>query len=353
MSLEKTAYIASKINKNNLADTNATYAKLVQLLNLMLKTDGGSSTVAALNALTNPMQNLLITITTGGTLTLGSLTVVTGDVVSFNGLIWVQAEWVQSVDPTAALIIDTTLTAAQSGMLFLVGADAKTATLPSSAAVGAGVKYAFLNKGADGAYGFTVSPNALDKLMGTFDNGKVLTTLSGTEDKDIVNTKATANRGDYIVVESDGVDGWYVIGGKGIWTEESQVAINENPKTIETITTTKSVVLADSGKTFILDGVAGAVISLPAVATSSGFYAKFIVGDAIATTDWTILAATNVIQGSALVNGAHVAAVNMNTISFVVATATLGDFVELECDGTNWYVNGSCVAAGGVTFTAV
>jgi hypothetical protein len=352
--MEQSAYIASKINKNNLADTNATFAKLVKMLNLMLKVDGGSSTVAALNALTNPMPGLLITITTGGTLTLGSLAVVTNDTVYFNGSIWVKAEWVQNVDPTAALTVDTALTSALSGMLFLVGADAKTATLPSSATVGAGIKYAFINNGADGAYGFTVSPNASDKIMGSINNGDVKIIMTGTDDKDIVNTKATARNGDYLVLESDGVNGWYILDGHGIWTEEDQTASDtyKNPKVVEVITTTKSIDINDSGKTFILDGAAGAAISLPAVATSSGFYAKFIVGDAIATTDWTIVAATNVIQGSAIVNSTHVAAVNENTISFVVATATLGDFVELECDGTNWYVNGSCVASGGLTFTA-
>jgi len=352
MSLEQSAYIMSVIDKSRLADSTALYSKMVQLLNKMLKVDGGSSTAAALNALTNPMPGLLVTITTGGTLTLGSLVVVTNDTVYFNGSIWVKAEWVQNVDPTAAFLVDATLTAAQSGTLFLVGADAKTATLPSSAAVGAGVKYAFLNNGADGAYGFTISPNAADMLMGSFDNGRVLTSLSGTDDKDIVNTKATANKGDYLVVESDGVNGWFVIGGKGIWTEEDQVAINENPKGVETITEAAVLTIEDSGKTFILDGVAGAAITLPAVADAAGFYGKFIVGDAIATTDWTIVAATNVIYGSALVNSSHVAAVTENTISFVVATATLGDFVELECDGTNWYVNGSAVAAGAITFTA-
>jgi hypothetical protein len=352
MSREKTAYLASTLTREGLVDTNATYGKLASILSKALKVEGDTATAASLNALTNPMPGLLTTITTGGTLTLGNLVVVTGDVVYFNGLIWVKAQWVQNVTPTAALTVDTTLTAAMSGQLFLIGADSKTATLPSSATVGAGIRYAFLNTGANGTYGFTISPNASDKIMGSYNNGGKKITMSGTNDKDLVNTKATALRGDYMVIESDGADGWYIIDGIGTWTEESQTAINANPKTVTTLTEATVLTIADTGKTFVLDGVAGAAITLPAVATSAGFYGKFIVGDAIATTDWTIVAATNVIYGSAVVNGAHVAAVTENTISFVVGTATLGDFVELECDGTNWYVNGSGVAAGSITFTA-
>jgi hypothetical protein len=72
-----------------------------------------------------------------------------------------------------------------------------------------------------------------------------------------------------------------------------------------------------------------------------------------ATTDWTVKAATNVIEGSVLVNGAHVAGVDENTISFVASAESIGDFAELVCDGTNWYVNGSGVSAGAITLTAV
>ena len=350
--MEQEAYIDSVLNSYNIADTNATIAKFIAVLNKALKVDGGSSTVAALNALTNPMPGLIITITTGGTLTLGSLVVITDDSVYFNGAIWVKAEWIQNVDPVSALTDDIALTAADSGILYLIGADAKTATLPSAATAGAGAKYIFVNNGADGAYGFTINPNASDMIMGAFNNGGVKTIMSGTDDKDLVNTKDTALKGDYMVLESDGVNGWFILSGIGIWTEESQTALNANPKTVQTVTEAATLTIADSGKTFILDGVAGAQIDLPAVAGAAGFYAKFIVGDAIATTNWTIVAATNVIYGSALVDDSHVAAVTENTISFVVATATLGDFAELECDGTNWYVNGSAVASGAITFTA-
>jgi hypothetical protein len=122
---------------------------------------------------------------------------------------------------------------------------------------------------------------------------------------------------------------------------------------VETVAVATTLTAKDSGKVFILKAAAGAQITLPAVATSAGLRFKFIVGQLFATTDWTVKALSNAIEGSVLVNGAHVAGVDENTISFVASAESIGDFAELVCDGTNWYVNGSGVSAGAITLTAV
>ena len=122
---------------------------------------------------------------------------------------------------------------------------------------------------------------------------------------------------------------------------------------VEAVTGATTLTAEDSGKVFILKAAAGAQITLPAVATSSGFRFKFVVGQLFATTNWTVLSASNVIEGSVLVNGAHVAGVDENTISFVASAESVGDFAELVCDGTHWYVNGSGVTTGAITLTAV
>ena len=122
---------------------------------------------------------------------------------------------------------------------------------------------------------------------------------------------------------------------------------------VEAVTGATTLTAEDSGKVLILKAAAGAQITLPAVATSEGLRFKFIVGQLFATTNWTVLAASNVIEGSVLVNGAHVAGVNENTISFVASAESVGDFAELVCDGTHWYVNGSGVTTGAITLTAV
>lgn len=122
---------------------------------------------------------------------------------------------------------------------------------------------------------------------------------------------------------------------------------------VEAVTGATTLTAKDSGKVLILKAAAGAQITLPAVATSAGLRFKFIVGQLFATTDWTVKALSNAIEGSVLVNGAHVAGVDENTISFVASAESIGDFAELVCDGTNWYVNGSGVTAGSITLTAV
>ena len=118
----------------------------------------------------------------------------------------------------------------------------------------------------------------------------------------------------------------------------------------ETPTAVTDLTGVDSGKTIYLNAAEGFAIGLPTLAAGLKF--KFVVGAAFATTDFTIVASTNVIQGGAIVNSVFVPAVTENTISFVATAETIGDYVELECDGTNWIVSGVGAAAGAITFTA-
>lgn len=119
--------------------------------------------------------------------------------------------------------------------------------------------------------------------------------------------------------------------------------------TIEALSVDTTLTAADSGKTFTLDAI-GEVITLPAVA--DGLNYKFISSVTAVTSDWTIVAATNVIFGSAQVAGAVIASSAQNTITLVVAKFLPGDWVSLVSDGTNWYVEASVVTTVGLTFTA-
>ena len=115
-----------------------------------------------------------------------------------------QDNYVQTVTATQ------TLSYGDSGKIFLVGTDALVVTLPATKA---GVRYTFLNSGADGAVLITVSPNASDKVMGTI----AAISMSASDDGDLTNTKGTANKGDWCTIVGDGSDGWYIIGGDGVW----------------------------------------------------------------------------------------------------------------------------------------
>jgi hypothetical protein len=58
----------------------------------------------------------------------------------------------------------------------------------------------------------SASPNSSDKIMGP--------DLAGTDDKDLINTLATARRGDYVTLTAGHTDGYTVNGLKGIWASE-------------------------------------------------------------------------------------------------------------------------------------
>lgn len=117
----------------------------------------------------------------------------------------------------------------------------------------------------------------------------------------------------------------------------------------ETVTADKTLTVEDSGKTFYLDAI-GEDITLPAV--RDGLNYKFICETTTVTTDWTVTAATAVVQGSVTVAGVVIPAAAESLITLVIAKFLPGDWFTLESDGTNWYVAGQVVTALGITFTA-
>jgi len=114
------------------------------------------------------------------------------------------------------------------------------------------------------------------------------------------------------------------------------------------LTADTTLTYSDSGKTILLDAT-GEAITLPAV--KAGINYKFVCQVTTAATDWTIINGADVMYGSAIVNSTHVACSAKDIITLVVAKFLPGDWVSLESDGTNWYVDGSVVTAAGCTFT--
>ena len=111
----------------------------------------------------------------------------------------------------------TTLSAGDSGKVFTVATDALVITLP---ACEAGLKFTFVNTGADGNNIITLSPAATDGIWGTITLASSVVDLGGAANKDLINTKATAIKGDSVTLVSDGTD-WYVTASTGIWAAES------------------------------------------------------------------------------------------------------------------------------------
>jgi hypothetical protein len=104
---------------------------------------------------------------------------------------------------------DYTMAEGDSGQITYVDTDAKTITLPATVV---GYTFTLVNSGADGAVALTISPNANDKIMGAG--------LTSADNKDIVNTKATAKTGDRVTLVGDGVNGWFVTEMVGTWARE-------------------------------------------------------------------------------------------------------------------------------------
>ena len=103
-----------------------------------------------------------------------------------------------------------TVDALDSGKIIYVDTDAKTITLP---AVEAGIQLTLVNAGSYGTVALTVSPNANDMIEGV--------DITGADNKDYVNTKATAQRGDFITLLGANADGWMVTAKRGTWARET------------------------------------------------------------------------------------------------------------------------------------
>ena len=98
-----------------------------------------------------------------------------------------------------------TLTNSDSGKIFTIATDSLVVTLP---ACKAGLKLTFVNTGADGNNIITLSPQSTDGIWGTITLASSVVDLGGVANKDLINTKGTAIKGDAVTLVSDGTD-WY------------------------------------------------------------------------------------------------------------------------------------------------
>lgn len=106
---------------------------------------------------------------------------------------------------------------ADSGCIITTATDNAVITLPDAAAGNKGCVVTVVNTGADDAAKVSISPHSSDKIYGTV---AAVSSAAGT-DKDWINTKSGANKGDYTTLFCDGSTGWYIIGGVGVWASEA------------------------------------------------------------------------------------------------------------------------------------
>jgi hypothetical protein len=125
----------------------------------------------------------------------------------------------------------------------------------------------------------------------------------------------------------------------------------------EVVTATNVITAAESGKTFFLNSATEFVSTLPAPAL--GLKYRFIVKAAPSGASYTIVtnASANIIKGHVLSSDLNAASdadfetSGGDTISFVDSKAVAGDWVDVECDGTNWFASGRCTVFDAITIT--
>ena len=104
---------------------------------------------------------------------------------------------------------DLTLDIQDTGKTLFVDTDAKTITLLTYAAATA-LNVKVVNIGAFGTVAVAIDPAAGDLISGPND--------TGADGGIMTNTKATARRGDYVVIGTGGDDGYMVEEIRGTWT---------------------------------------------------------------------------------------------------------------------------------------
>lgn len=125
-----------------------------------------------------------------------------------------------SVTVSENVIVKTdnyTVTASDNGKVFGIATDAKVFTLPATSN---GLKYRWVNLGAAGNNIITISPQATDAIFGTITLAASVVVMTGVDNKDVINTKATSQKGDWIELTADGNVGWIITGSAGIWASE-------------------------------------------------------------------------------------------------------------------------------------
>ena len=106
-----------------------------------------------------------------------------------------------------------TFDAEDCGKLFCVDADGDgdALTLPAIAAGLSGITIMAI--GAFGTTAVTIDPNASDMILGP--------DITGADNKDLICTKATQRRGDFVTLIAGDADGYMVIEKRGVWAREA------------------------------------------------------------------------------------------------------------------------------------
>jgi hypothetical protein len=118
----------------------------------------------------------------------------------------------------------------------------------------------------------------------------------------------------------------------------------------EIVAATNAITVAENNKTFYLNAGGEFTSTLPAPAI--GLKYTFIIGAAPSGASYTIVttSSANIMSGTVSdIVGETVYATAQDVITFVDGVSVIGDRVDIESDGTNWYYRAVSGANGGIT----
>ena len=116
----------------------------------------------------------------------------------------------------------------------------------------------------------------------------------------------------------------------------------------------------DSGKIFMLNSATEFATTLPAIKDAgAGWYCKIVVDAAPSSASYTVVEKASDDTDVIIVNGINelevdtsddgVYSAGCTTITFADGVAVQGDFIDIWCDGENYYVSGQAKADGGIS----
>lgn len=121
---------------------------------------------------------------------------------------------------------------------------------------------------------------------------------------------------------------------------------------VETIDAARVLTAKDFGKTFLLDNLAGAAVTIPSAVGNEGATLSFQCKLTTTSNGYVLTAPANSLAGyvhNALAQTAAGGAGDVNVITFVNLIAGVGDSVSMVSDGLNWNISGSAAAAVSLT----
>lgn len=146
---------------------------------------------------------------------------------------------------------------------------------------------------------------------------------------------------------------------KGAFLEQNSSSSYSHKKKVQSLVEAYSMQELDSGKIFKLNSATEFAVTLPSVADAGiGWYCKIVVDAAPSGADYTVVEKASADTDVIIVNGINELEVDTNddgvysagctTISFKSGVALQGDFIDIWCDGSNFYVSGQTKADGGI-----